>query len=85
MLVDGKSVSCRGNLKEVKGNMDMVLVRVEASNHDIARDPTACEQAAKQLHHAIKTYIGISTQVEVCQVESVMRSLGKARRVKDLR
>ena len=68
-----------------QGNMDMVRVRVEASHQDIARDPIACEQAAKQLQHAIKTYIGISTQVEVCQVESVMRSLGKAKRVKDLR
>ncbi|XKH59970.1 phenylacetate--CoA ligase [Halomonas sediminis] len=68
-----------------QGNMDMVLVRVEASHHDIARDPVACEQASKQLQHAIKTYIGISTQIEVCEVESVMRSLGKAKRVKDLR
>ncbi|WFE70035.1 phenylacetate--CoA ligase [Halomonas sp. M1] len=68
-----------------QGNMDMVLVRVEANHHDIARDPVACEDAAQQLQHAIKTYIGISTQVEVCPVESVMRSLGKARRVKDLR
>lgn len=68
-----------------QGNMDTVLVRVEANHHDIARDPVACEQAAQQLQHAIKTYIGISSQVEVCPVESVMRSLGKARRVKDLR
>lgn len=68
-----------------QGNMDMVLVRVEANHHDIARDPVACEEAAKQLQHAIKTHIGISTQVEVCPVESVMRSMGKARRVKDLR
>ncbi|AQU84108.1 MULTISPECIES: phenylacetate--CoA ligase PaaK [unclassified Halomonas] len=68
-----------------QGNMDTVLVRVEANHHDIARDPVACEQAAQQLRHAIKTYIGISSQVEVCPVESVMRSLGKARRVKDLR
>ncbi|KIN13663.1 phenylacetate--CoA ligase [Vreelandella titanicae] len=68
-----------------QGNMDMVLVRVEANHHDIARDPVACEEAAKQLQHSIKTHIGISTQVEVCPVESVMRSMGKARRVKDLR
>ncbi|MDN3562203.1 phenylacetate--CoA ligase PaaK [Vreelandella neptunia] len=68
-----------------QGNMDMVLVRVEANHHDIARDPVVCEEAALQLQHAIKTHIGISTQVEVCPVESVMRSMGKARRVKDLR
>ncbi|CAD5261137.1 MULTISPECIES: phenylacetate--CoA ligase PaaK [Halomonadaceae] len=68
-----------------QGNMDMVLVRVEANHHDIARDPVACEEAAKQLQHAIKTHIGISTKVEVCPVESVMRSMGKAKRVKDVR
>ena len=68
-----------------QGNMDMVLVRVEANHHDIARDPVACEEAAKQLQHSIKTHIGISTQVEVCPVESVMRSMGKAKRVKDVR
>lgn len=68
-----------------QGNMDMVLVRVEANHHDIARDPVACEEAAKQLQHSIKTHIGISTQVKVCPVESVMRSMGKAKRVKDVR
>ena len=65
--------------------MDMVLVRVEANHHDIARDPVACEEAAKQLQHSIKTHIGISTQVKVCPVESVMRSMGKAKRVQDVR
>ncbi|MBB3330727.1 phenylacetate-CoA ligase [Halomonas campaniensis] len=68
-----------------QGNMDMVRVRVEACSNDVARDPVTCEQLGKHLQHAIKTYVGISTQVDVCGVEEVMRSVGKARRVKDLR
>ncbi len=68
-----------------QGNMDMVRVRVEACSNDVARDPTTCEQLGKRLQHAIKTYVGISTKIDVCGVEEVMRSVGKAKRVKDLR
>ena len=68
-----------------QGNLDTVCVRVEACSNDVARDPIACEQLAGQLQHAIKTYVGISTRVDVCGVEEVMRSVGKAKRVKDLR
>lgn len=68
-----------------EGNMDMVQVRVEAVSDDITRDPVACDALGKELRHAIKTYIGISTEVEVCPRESIMRSTGKAKRVKDLR
>ncbi|HSH57497.1 MAG TPA: phenylacetate--CoA ligase PaaK [Halomonas sp.] len=68
-----------------QGNMDMVRVRVEACSNDVARDPVTCEQLAGHLQHAIKTYVGISTKVDVCSVEEVMRSVGKAKRVKDLR
>jgi len=68
-----------------QGNLDMVQIRVEAASNDIARDPVVCEQLAGQLQHAVKTYVGISTRVEVCGVEEVMRSIGKAKRVKDLR
>lgn len=68
-----------------EGNMDMVRVRVEAASDDIVRDPVACDNLSNQLRHAIKTYIGISTEVEVCPRESIMRSVGKAKRVNDLR
>ncbi|GKW48467.1 phenylacetate--CoA ligase PaaK [Halomonas sp. NCCP-2165] len=68
-----------------QGNMDMVRVRVEACSNEVAKDSGACEELAKALQHGIKTYIGISTKIEVCGVEEVMRSVGKAKRVKDLR
>ncbi|MBR9753363.1 MAG: phenylacetate--CoA ligase [Gammaproteobacteria bacterium] len=68
-----------------QGNMDMMLIHVEAINDDVARNPVACEEAARELQHAIKTYVGISTKVEVGNVYSVLRSLGKAKRVKDIR
>ena len=69
-----------------QGNMDMVRVRVEASTNSVASDPATCEQLAKRLQHGIKTYVGISTQVDVCAEQEITRSVGsKTKRVKDLR
>lgn len=68
-----------------QGNLDMVLVRVEAKSEDIARDPVAMGEFADELRHFIKSYIGISTKIEICGRGEVMRSMGKAKRVTDLR
>jgi phenylacetate-CoA ligase len=44
------------------------------------------EACAKELQHAIKTYVGVSTKVRVLAAGSVERtSTGKARRVFDKR
>jgi len=64
------------------GRMDELKVIVEAregvSGSDIAG-------ATKGLRHHIKTMIGISTAIDVVPPNSVERSLGKAKRIKDLR
>ena len=62
--------------------MDQVLVKVEA------RTPFNAAQAAaisREVASNIKTFIGISVKVEVCPPETLIRSLGKAVRVNDLR
>ena len=41
--------------------------------------------AASELAHHIKSYIGISTHVEIKAVGTIERSVGKARRVVDRR
>ena len=48
-------------------------------------DDVALDTAAKDLQHHIKSYIGISTKVNVLAPNSIERSLGKARRVVDKR
>lgn len=66
-----------------KGNLDCVDVRVElkvgAEGADIK------ESAAKELAHHIKSYIGISTKIQVQDAGTLSRSEGKAKRVFDRR
>ena len=66
-----------------EGHLDSLTVNVEMR-------PDAWEQApagavAKDLKHHIKSYIGISTAVNVLAPATIERSLGKARRVVDKR
>jgi len=67
-----------------EGHLDAVTVNVEV-RVDEAFDDYSLEVAAKDLQHHIKSYIGISTQVNVLEPNSIERSLGKARRVIDKR
>jgi phenylacetate-CoA ligase len=66
------------------GHLDAVAVNVEV-RADQPFDDSALETAAKDLQHHIKSYIGISTKVNVLPPNSIERSLGKARRVVDKR
>ncbi|MFE3762142.1 phenylacetate--CoA ligase PaaK [Streptomyces sp. NPDC059104] len=65
-----------------EGRMDTLTVRVEARRETGAgrrRD------AAAELVRAVKESIGVSVGVEVVEPESLERSVGKIKRVKDLR
>ena len=66
------------------GHLDSVTVNVEV-RADQPFDDTALEAAAKDLQHHIKSFIGISTRVNVLAPNSIERSMGKARRVIDKR
>jgi phenylacetate-CoA ligase len=58
----------------------LVEPRPEAAWSDAERDAIA-----RDLSHHIKSYIGISTRVEIVEVGGIERSLGKAKRVVDKR
>jgi phenylacetate-CoA ligase len=66
-----------------EGNLDCVDIRVElkvsAAGEDIK------ESTAKELAHHIKSYIGISTRVQVQDAGTLSRSEGMAKRVFDRR
>ena len=66
------------------GHLDSVTVNVEV-RPDQPFDDSALATAAKDLQHHIKSYIGISTKVNVLAPNSIERSMGKARRVIDKR
>ncbi len=66
------------------GTLDELSIRVEA-HAAVAGQLAVCGQAGKELQSHIKSYIGVSALVSVCDPGTVERSIGKARRVIDLR
>jgi phenylacetate-CoA ligase len=65
------------------GNLDCVDIRAELKPGVSGEDIRA--KAAKELSHHIKSYIGISTRIEVVETNRLARSEGKAKRVFDRR
>jgi phenylacetate-CoA ligase len=65
-------------------NMDELAVRVEQSM-TVKGSASDYAAAAQRLAYAVKTYIGVSIDVQVVAVGVVERSAGKAKRVVDLR
>jgi phenylacetate-CoA ligase len=66
------------------GALDRLTVRVE-SDPVAANRRDACDDAGRQLQHHIKSYIGVTAAVVVCDPGSIERSVGKATRVIDRR
>lgn len=62
--------------------LDVLTVRAEARP---GAGPEAREAAARGLAAAVKDGIGVSVEVEVAEPESLERSVGKIRRIVDLR
>jgi len=65
------------------GHLDSITVKVELRQG--LRDDSARDAAAKGLRHHIKSYIGISSTIDVVNEGAIERSQGKAKRVVDLR
>jgi phenylacetate-CoA ligase len=65
------------------GRLDRLEVVVEP--HDSSISVPAAAQGAELLMHDIKTFVGVSAEVRVEKPGTVARSMGKARRVIDLR
>jgi phenylacetate-CoA ligase len=62
--------------------LDQLTVRVEAREDATSDDR---EAAGRQLRSQVKARIGVSVDVEVVDPAAITRSIGKARRVRDLR
>ena len=65
-----------------EGRLDEMLVRVEAAP---GADAGRRAAAAHELIHHVKSVVGVSTRVHVCDPGALPRSEGKARRVIDKR
>ncbi|MCU7727399.1 phenylacetate--CoA ligase [Actinoplanes sp. KI2] len=64
------------------GRLDALTVRVERRHET---NPEVAAQAGNDLVTAIKNNIGVSVRVEVIEPDGVERSMGKMRRIVDLR
>ncbi|MGW4733448.1 phenylacetate--CoA ligase PaaK [Streptomyces shenzhenensis] len=65
-----------------EGRLDALTVRVEARP---GAKPEARREAARVIAAAVKDGIGVSVAVEIVEPESLERSVGKIRRIVDLR
>ncbi|MFI7501882.1 phenylacetate--CoA ligase PaaK [Streptomyces sp. NPDC049687] len=65
-----------------RGRMDHMVVRVEARP---GVGPEQREAAAKAIGQGVKDGVGVTVEVAIVDPETLERSLGKLRRVKDLR
>ena len=64
-----------------EGRLDAMKVRVEGRT----ADETGRSEAGRDLAHRIKSTIGVTTEVEITLPGAIERSLGKAKRIVDLR
>ena len=67
-----------------EGPLDHLTVKVE-TRAGVPPHSEAAQQAAQQLQHDVKVFVGTSIQVELLAEGGVERSMGKAKRVVDLR
>lgn len=65
-----------------EGNLDQMQIDVES--HTPLHE-TESAQLSKELQHKIKTMVGVSTRIKICEPSSLPRSEGKAKRVIDHR
>jgi phenylacetate-CoA ligase len=70
---------------ERDGHLDTMTVNVEMKPEFATATQAEKEFAAHELAHHIKSYIGISTHIEIKAVGTIERSVGKAKRVIDRR
>ncbi len=69
---------------EKDGPLDTLTVKVETRTA-LSCDSSEAKQAALNLEHDAKVYIGTSLKVELCLEGGIERSMGKAKRVIDKR
>jgi len=67
-----------------EGPLDTLTVKVETRT-GLSCDSSEAKQAAVNLEHDAKVYIGTSLKVELCPEGGIERSMGKAKRVIDKR
>lgn len=68
-----------------KDNLDILTVKVELAAEQATLPQQERQTIGNKLKHEIKSYIGVSANIEICDVNSIPRSEGKAQRTIDNR
>ncbi len=68
-----------------EGYADTLEVRVELVDGSLLEDYRSLEALQKEIHHRIKTILGIEIKVSLVEPKTIERFTGKAQRVVDLR
>ena len=68
-----------------RDHLDTLDVVVEVRPEPEAHDPHARQACAARLAHAVKAHVGVSVRVRIAEVDEIERSVGKAKRIIDMR
>jgi phenylacetate-CoA ligase len=68
-----------------EGNMDTLEIQVEVDEKTFSDEIKNLQRLDKNIQQSIKEFLGVTTQVKLVEPKSIERSVGKAKRVLDLR
>ncbi len=68
-----------------QGNLDTMEIKVEVTEELFSDHVKGLEVLRADIHHQIKTVLNVSAKITLVESGSIERSLGKAKRVQDLR
>ncbi len=86
VLLKIKNISPQYEIVVTKqGYVDALEVRVEIANGDLLENFSELEKLKNEIYHKIHTVLGISVKVSLLEPKTIERSVGKAKRVIDLR
>ena len=68
-----------------EGNLDTMEVKVEVTEKLFSDEIKGLQRLEKKIQHTIKEFLGVTAKVILAEPNSIERSVGKAKRVVDLR
>ena len=68
-----------------QGNLDTMEIKVEVTESLFTDQVRGLEALRDKIHHQIKTMLNVSAKITLVEPKTIERTLGKAKRVQDLR
>lgn len=68
-----------------QGTLDTMEIKVEVTESLFSDEVRGLESLRDKIHHQIKTMLNVSAKITLVEPKTIERSLGKAKRVQDLR